>query len=61
MVFCRVDPWESYQDTWQTTCSVLEHHRDLMKVSINFVLNAVRFLRVLHLEVRLTKLFLCRE
>uniref|UniRef100_G3NA40 Nicotinamide/nicotinic acid mononucleotide adenylyltransferase 2 n=1 Tax=Gasterosteus aculeatus TaxID=69293 RepID=G3NA40_GASAC len=27
----RVDPWESYQDTWQTTCSVLEHHRDLMK------------------------------
>lgn len=30
---CRVDPWECYQDTWQTTCSVLEHHRDLMKVS----------------------------
>lgn len=29
----RVDPWECYQDTWQTTCSVLEHHRDLMKVS----------------------------
>lgn len=29
---CRVDPWECYQDTWQTTCSVLEHHRDLMKV-----------------------------
>jgi len=28
-----VDPWECYQDTWQTTCSVLEHHRDLMKVS----------------------------
>lgn len=28
----RVDPWECYQDTWQTTCSVLEHHRDLMKV-----------------------------
>uniref|UniRef100_A0A673ZGY8 Nicotinamide-nucleotide adenylyltransferase n=1 Tax=Salmo trutta TaxID=8032 RepID=A0A673ZGY8_SALTR len=27
----RVDPWECYQDTWQTTCSVLEHHRDLMK------------------------------
>uniref|UniRef100_A0A3Q3VTB5 Nicotinamide/nicotinic acid mononucleotide adenylyltransferase 2 n=1 Tax=Mola mola TaxID=94237 RepID=A0A3Q3VTB5_MOLML len=22
----RVDPWECYQDTWQTTCSVLEHH-----------------------------------
>lgn len=51
MVFCRVDPWESYQDTWQTTCSVLEHHRDLMKVSPNFGLNAVRFLLVLHLEV----------
>uniref|UniRef100_A0A8C5XII4 Nicotinamide/nicotinic acid mononucleotide adenylyltransferase 2 n=1 Tax=Microcebus murinus TaxID=30608 RepID=A0A8C5XII4_MICMU len=29
----RVDPWECYQDTWQTTCSVLEHHRDLMKVT----------------------------
>ncbi|KAF7241305.1 Nicotinamide/nicotinic acid mononucleotide adenylyltransferase 2 [Varanus komodoensis] len=29
----RVDPWECYQDTWQTTCSVLEHHRDLMKAS----------------------------
>ncbi|KAG8517341.1 Nicotinamide/nicotinic acid mononucleotide adenylyltransferase 2 [Galemys pyrenaicus] len=29
----RVDPWECYQDTWQTTCSVLEHHRDLMKVN----------------------------
>ncbi|OCT82800.1 hypothetical protein XELAEV_18025334mg [Xenopus laevis] len=28
----RVDPWECYQDTWQTTCSVLEHHRDLMKL-----------------------------
>lgn len=28
-----MDPWECYQDTWQTTCSVLEHHRDLMKVS----------------------------
>lgn len=28
----RVDPWECFQDTWQTTCSVLEHHRDLMKV-----------------------------
>lgn len=28
----RVDPWECYQDTWQTTCSVLQHHRDLMKV-----------------------------
>lgn len=51
MVFCRVDPWESYQDTWQTTCSVLEHHRDLMKVSLNFVLNAVRFLLVLNLKV----------
>lgn len=31
--YVRVDPWECYQDTWQTTCSVLEHHRDLMKVS----------------------------
>lgn len=31
---CRVDPWECYQDTWQTTCSVLEHHRDLMKVCV---------------------------
>lgn len=47
MLFCRVDPWESYQDTWQTTCSVLEHHRDLMKVSPSFGLNAVRFLLVL--------------
>lgn len=32
MRVCRVDPWECYQHTWQTTCSVLEHHRDLMKV-----------------------------
>ncbi|MBV97404.1 Nicotinamide/nicotinic acid mononucleotide adenylyltransferase 2, partial [Eschrichtius robustus] len=31
----RVDPWECYQDTWQTTCSVLEHHRDLMKINSN--------------------------
>lgn len=43
MVFCRVDPWECYQDTWQTTCSVLEHHRDLMKVSPKFGLNATKF------------------
>uniref|UniRef100_A0A3Q3VMM3 Nicotinamide/nicotinic acid mononucleotide adenylyltransferase 2 n=1 Tax=Mola mola TaxID=94237 RepID=A0A3Q3VMM3_MOLML len=36
----RVDPWECYQDTWQTTCSVLEHHRDLMKVRLTcFVLS----------------------
>uniref|UniRef100_A0A8C1ALV0 Nicotinamide/nicotinic acid mononucleotide adenylyltransferase 2 n=1 Tax=Cyprinus carpio carpio TaxID=630221 RepID=A0A8C1ALV0_CYPCA len=39
----RVDPWECYQDTWQTTCSVLEHHRDLMKVSPKFGLNATKF------------------
>lgn len=51
MVFCRVDPWECYQDTWQTTCSVLEHHRDLMKVSPKFGLNAIKFLLVLNLEV----------
>lgn len=33
----RVDPWECYQDTWQTTCSVLEHHRDLMKVRVRLL------------------------
>uniref|UniRef100_A0A3B4WLM0 Nicotinamide/nicotinic acid mononucleotide adenylyltransferase 2 n=1 Tax=Seriola lalandi dorsalis TaxID=1841481 RepID=A0A3B4WLM0_SERLL len=26
----RVDPWECYQDTWQTTCSVLEHHQSII-------------------------------
>lgn len=50
MVFCRVDPWECYQKTWQTTCSVLEHHRDLMKVSPKFDLTTITLL-VLNLEV----------
>ncbi|XP_033006959.1 nicotinamide/nicotinic acid mononucleotide adenylyltransferase 2-like [Lacerta agilis] len=38
---CRVDPWECYQDTWQTTCSVLEHHRDLMKRVTGCILSNV--------------------
>ncbi|XP_019730510.1 nicotinamide/nicotinic acid mononucleotide adenylyltransferase 2 [Hippocampus comes] len=37
----RVDPWECYQDTWQTTCSVLEHHRDLMKRVTGCILSNV--------------------
>ncbi|TSO57284.1 Nicotinamide/nicotinic acid mononucleotide adenylyltransferase 2 [Bagarius yarrelli] len=37
----RVDPWESYQDKWQTTCSVLEHHRDLMKRVTGCILSNV--------------------
>uniref|UniRef100_A0A8C9ND11 Nicotinamide nucleotide adenylyltransferase 2 n=1 Tax=Serinus canaria TaxID=9135 RepID=A0A8C9ND11_SERCA len=36
-----VDPWECYQDTWQTTCSVLEHHRDLMKRVTGCILSNV--------------------
>lgn len=41
IIVIRVDPWESYQDTWQTTCSVLEHHRDLMKVRTRLSTNAI--------------------
>ncbi|XP_061549868.1 nicotinamide/nicotinic acid mononucleotide adenylyltransferase 2 [Phycodurus eques] len=37
----RVDPWECYQDTWQTTCSILEHHRDLMKRVTGCILSNV--------------------
>ncbi|XP_061043543.1 nicotinamide/nicotinic acid mononucleotide adenylyltransferase 2 isoform X2 [Eubalaena glacialis] len=37
----RVDPWECYQDTWQTTCSVLEHHRELMKRVTGCILSNV--------------------
>ncbi|CAL8313313.1 unnamed protein product [Gadus morhua 'NCC'] len=37
----RVDPWECYQQTWQTTCSVLEHHRDLMKRVTGCILSNV--------------------
>ncbi|XP_069798459.1 nicotinamide/nicotinic acid mononucleotide adenylyltransferase 2 [Narcine bancroftii] len=37
----RVDPWECYQETWQTTCSVLEHHRDLMKRVTGCILSNV--------------------
>ncbi|XP_061586899.1 nicotinamide/nicotinic acid mononucleotide adenylyltransferase 2 [Cololabis saira] len=37
----RVDPWECYQDTWQTTCRVLEHHRDLMKRVTGCILSNV--------------------
>nr|XP_013811738.1 PREDICTED: nicotinamide/nicotinic acid mononucleotide adenylyltransferase 2 [Apteryx mantelli mantelli] len=37
----EVDPWECYQDTWQTTCSVLEHHRDLMKRVTGCILSNV--------------------
>ncbi|KAK2489837.1 hypothetical protein MC885_011820, partial [Smutsia gigantea] len=37
----RVDPWECYQDTWQTTCSVLGHHRDLMKRVTGCILSNV--------------------
>uniref|UniRef100_A0A5F9D9B6 Uncharacterized protein n=1 Tax=Oryctolagus cuniculus TaxID=9986 RepID=A0A5F9D9B6_RABIT len=37
----RVDPWECYQDTWQTTCSVLQHHRDLMKRVTGCILSNV--------------------
>ncbi|XP_029381417.1 nicotinamide/nicotinic acid mononucleotide adenylyltransferase 2 [Echeneis naucrates] len=37
----RVDPWECYQDTWQPTCSVLEHHRDLMKRVTGCILSNV--------------------
>ncbi|KAF3857616.1 hypothetical protein F7725_010817 [Dissostichus mawsoni] len=37
----QVDPWECYQDTWQTTCSVLEHHRDLMKRVTGCILSNV--------------------
>ncbi|PWA31088.1 hypothetical protein CCH79_00019987, partial [Gambusia affinis] len=37
----RVDPWECYQDTWQTTCCVLEHHRDLMKRVTGCILSNV--------------------
>uniref|UniRef100_A0A3P8W9S0 Nicotinamide/nicotinic acid mononucleotide adenylyltransferase 2 n=1 Tax=Cynoglossus semilaevis TaxID=244447 RepID=A0A3P8W9S0_CYNSE len=37
----QVDPWECYQETWQTTCSVLEHHRDLMKRVTGCILSNV--------------------
>lgn len=37
----RVDPWECYQETWQMTCSVLEHHRDLMKRVTGCILSNV--------------------
>ncbi|XP_023674846.1 nicotinamide/nicotinic acid mononucleotide adenylyltransferase 2 [Paramormyrops kingsleyae] len=37
----RVDPWECYQDSWKTTCCVLEHHRDLMKRVTGCILSNV--------------------
>ncbi|CAM9585247.1 nicotinamide/nicotinic acid mononucleotide adenylyltransferase 2 [Lampetra fluviatilis] len=37
----RVDPWECYQEKWQTTCDVLEHHRELMKRVTGCILSNV--------------------
>uniref|UniRef100_A0A8C4Q4S8 Nicotinamide/nicotinic acid mononucleotide adenylyltransferase 2 n=1 Tax=Eptatretus burgeri TaxID=7764 RepID=A0A8C4Q4S8_EPTBU len=37
----RVDPWECYQETWQPTCNVLQHHRELMKRVMGCILSNV--------------------